>query len=466
MKPIFSKLSTASVSIGSAGLLACFSLPLNAGNLSDQDFGNETQNIMGDAIQVVCGKFVANSKLPPEQSIDLSPDQANLFTRCGEMVHSANELEDDGNTDLSLGLSQSELGDALQQIGHDEVAVQEKWANETSNTQLQNIQSRMQELQKGASGFSTRSIFLKQGDELYALDDLLGQPTGGNAGEQSTNNWGAFINGTIGSGDRDSSTRESGFEFDSTGITAGLDYRLSSSSVLGIAFGYADAESTMDNNGGDQNVDGYNVILYGLYDTEHWYFNGSAGLGYYDYNSVRNIRYEGVDTISKADTEGDQYFLNALVGYQSNHQAWNYGTQLRLSYIDASIDAYTEEGGANPELNLAVNDQDFTSFQSVLGIRGSYASGHSFGVISPYISLDWHHEYESDSRGLTARYVQDPFNTFFTIITDDPDDDFYNLALGITFVGKAGQLFFDYQTPLDLDKVTNNIYTLGGRIAF
>ena len=74
--------------------------------------------------------------------------------------------------------------------------------------------------------------------------------------------------------------------------------------------------------------------------------------------------------------------------------------------------------------------------------------------------------FDHETKNIMADAIQDPFDTSFTIFTDDPDEDYFNLTLGVSAVMKQGQLFIDYQTPLGLNNVSSHIFALGGRIEF
>ena len=434
-------------------------------NLGDMEFGNEVKNNMAAAIDVVCPQLVglnADGKLDETGQL--------LLTRCGEMVQSANEIEGSGGTDISLGLSQEELGAAMGELAAEEVGSQGDWATRTSNEQLSNIQSRFADIHAGSTGISFNGLQLKSNHENISFNELV-PTTGGNAGS-NTGPWGLFITGVYSTGERDATERQTGFDLDSLGLTAGIDYRFSSAMVAGVAMGYTSAEADFDNNGGGQDVDGYNFTLYGSFYLENLYFDGSVSFGQYDYDSERTIVYDsntavsGVDSTAEAATEGDQWNFYLARGYTINLGSINLTPYAQLRYLDVTVDAFEETGGAQKEINMAVAEQSVDSMQSIIGGSLAFNISSSWGVIIPYLRADWHHEFKNESRETSFHYVYDPLKTAYTLNTDDPDEDFFVVATGLSMVYRSGQAFFDIESPVDLDDVSNVIVTLGARFAF
>lgn len=54
-----------------------------------------------------------------------------------------------------------------------------------------------------------------------------------------SNRVGAFINGDINFGDRETTSKYPGYDFTTSGVTAGVDYRVADNLAVGLALGYA-----------------------------------------------------------------------------------------------------------------------------------------------------------------------------------------------------------------------------------
>jgi len=460
------------INMKTAGLSGLVSLmiahtPALAGNLDEQDFGNEVKNLMADAVQIVCGGFVGNNNA--EDGIELDENQTQLFTRCRQMVHTANELEGSGPTGDSLGLTQEELGDAMKALASEEVGVQGDWANRSNNQQLANMKGRFAALRSGATGLSLNGLRFQNNDGLVVFSDSwLEQPTqGGNAGDGSSK-LGVFVNGNFSTGDRDSTELQTGYDLDSIGITAGLDYRFTPELVLGFAIGLTDTETDFDNNEGSQDIEGLNYTLYGTYSLGDLYLDASISAGQQDYDSTRLVAYADgtVNTTPRASTEGDLLNGYIALGYNLPVDQLQVSAYGQLHYVDIEIDGFEETGGNDPSINMAVEDQSVDSLQTVIGAQLAKNLSTDWGVIVPYAKLDWHHEFEDDSRTTVFQYVFDPFNTNYTLNTDEPDSDYFVAGLGTNLVFDGGQVFVDYQTPLGLKDVTNHAFTIGAKLDF
>jgi len=440
-----------------------------ANNLRNQDFGNEVKNLMADAVQDVCGNFVANAMADDDEAIDLTANEDQLFTRCRQMVHTANDLEGNGPTADSLGLSEKELGDAMKALADEEVGVQGDWATRTTNQQMTNMKGRFAALRSGVTGLSFNGLSIQNSESVVALSDqwfdLPGQ--GGNAGNGESK-LGIFVNGNFSTGERDETALQTGYDLDSVGLTAGADYRFRPDLVLGVALGWTDTEADYDNNEGSQDVEGINYTIYGTFTTGELYIDAALSIGQQDYDSTRVVEYGNgeVNTRPSASTEGDQ--LNGFIaaGYQLPVEQLQVSAYGQLHYLDIEIDAFEETGGTDPSINMAVGEQSVESLQTVIGAQVAKNLSTSWGVVVPYAKLDWHHEFEDDSRTTTFQYVFDPFNTSYTLNTDEPDSDYFIAGLGVNMVFDGGQVFADYQTPLGLSDVTNHALTLGAKLDF
>jgi uncharacterized protein with beta-barrel porin domain len=73
----------------------------------------------------------------------------------------------------------------------------------------------------------------------------------------------------------------------------------------------------------------------------------------------------------------------------------------------------------------------------------------------------------NDSRSVTAKFTNDPFNTFFAIPTNAPDRDYAGVGAGLTALFKQGvSAFVNYETVLGLKDVSHHEFTGGIRVEF
>ena len=371
--------------------------------------------------------------------------------------------------------------DAVAQITIDEASTPVDAALGSVDAQARNVGSRLAALRGGATGLSARGlVFNVKGlrlspDELAGLFDIQDE-TGGAAGaDDDFGPWGFFISGDITFGDKDSTINEAGFDFDTQGITAGVDYRLSDSAVLGAAFGYVNTDTDLDANGGSLDGSGYSLTVYGTYyQDENFYLDSSLSYGWHDYDQDRNIRYNlasnntVVDQTLLADYDGSQFSFTLGGGYEFSQGAFSFGPVSQLQYVDADVDGYQERAAdSNSDgsgWTVELDDQEYESLTLSLGGQTSYVMSQSWGVLVPQARFDWVHEFEDDNRLISGRFLGDPSRTQFSLPTDEADSDYFNLGLGMSAIFSEGKsAFLYYQTTLGFDDLEHHSFSGGIR---
>jgi outer membrane lipase/esterase len=435
------------------------------------DVGNtQLQQDTGDAVQSTCAGFVASGA---------NANEIPLFETCRAMVQTAT----DGAN--SLGISDDELADGLQQVATEEFAASGQLATEIGSNTINIGINRLIEVRSGARGFSIAGLSPDSNTLLAAgtqWPDSASGRRGGAAGDGDVwNKLGVFVTGNYSTGDRDATDRTDEFDFDTYGLTVGMDYRFTENFILGAAISYNNVDSDFTERptvaGGGVDADGWGGFVYGTYFKDRFYIDGLAGYAVSDYDINRKILvtnnnaavFGGNDIVAtaKASPDSNDYTLSAGGGYYFGDDALSYGPYARLTYLNIDVDSYRETGAEDYGLDLDVEGQDWTSFTSVLGGQISYASSQNFGVLVPQGRLAWVHEFENDAQDMTATYVEDPRKNILLASTNDPDRDYFELGVGVSAVFKNGvQAFFNYDTLLGLDDVTVNYFSLGGRWEF
>ena len=102
----------------------------------------------------------------------------------------------------------------------------------------------MSAIRRGATGFSLAGLHFDVPGEArrrVSLADMMGSvDSAGEAAGSSGESWfagrlGAFLSGSLGTGDADGSSEEAGYDVTLFSISAGLDYRITDSFVAGAA---------------------------------------------------------------------------------------------------------------------------------------------------------------------------------------------------------------------------------------
>ncbi len=316
-----------------------------------------------------------------------SADEQALVDRCNELFQASEDGRD------------AEVSNALRAIAPEEVAAQSDMGNTLANQQRQNLSSRLDTLRGGVTGgISLAGLLLRINGEtlpLSVFNNLFANERGAAAGDNDGNTssgllsqrLGIFVTGTLGVGDRDTTSNERGFEYDTLGITAGADYRITDQLFAGAAFGLATTDLDYDNNSGDLEADGYSLSVYGLYHhTEALHFNGLLSLGKNDYDTTRNIDYNiGDDSIrhtARGNTDATTFSFSVGGGYKFARED-GLTTELVARYdcVSNDINGYTENGAA--ELNMRVNDHEVDTTYLVIGGRLLKAISQQWGIVIP-----------------------------------------------------------------------------------
>jgi outer membrane autotransporter protein len=370
---------------------------------------------------------------------------------------------------------------ALSRLAPEEVAAQGSASIEAASTQHTNINTRLVALRRGDIGMNLGGLTVNYAGIAFnqrLFEGLLPKDKkarGSGAGDidELQGRWGAFINGNVNFGEKDESQRESGFDFDTTGITFGLDYRFDHQFVAGAALGLSRYDSDYNDAAGNLEMDAWSLSAYGTYyKGDNIYVDGLIQIGANSYDTKRRINSaEAPDQFGLGDTDGREYAFNLSAGYDYRKNAWTLTPYGRLSYTRARIDAYTETASSPTAAGfgsvLHIEDQDLKSLVLVLGGNFSYTVSTPQAVLMPQLRFEWEHEFEDDSRFINARFVNDPTRSVFAIETDETDRDYLNLGLGISAVfsqGRTGYLF--YETRLGQDDITLHRINAGLRIEF
>jgi outer membrane autotransporter protein len=322
------------------------------------------------------------------------------------------------------------------------------------------------------------------------LANLLAQAksdgTGSSGSPSRFDKLGAFANGTFTWGDKDQTSREAGFDFDTLGMTAGVDYRFTDQFIFGTAFGFASTDADLDLSGGNIDTKQYSGSIYGTYYFERLYVDGIMTIGWNTFDSKRNIVYSippriqqgvlipgattQVNQTAKADTDGPSYSLGFGGGYEFRSGGFTFGPYGRLNYFKLDIDGYGESiDNTNDGFGLALEfrGQTLESLTTALGGQATYALSTQVAVFVPQLLFEWVHEFLNNRRLIAANYVNDPMKVPLNYRPDGPDRNFFNLGLGMSAVFRRGtSAFIYYQTALAFEDITKNDIVVGVRLAF
>jgi outer membrane autotransporter protein len=426
---------------------------------------NANQESMARAITTLCPNlrqtYIATDGQMPG-------DQIELFDACAGTLRA-----DSGDTSRSV---------ALQELTGEELNAATTTTVDFSSLQRADIAARLVALRQ-AAGKSTLARLSPDDRNLASLG------TGGAAGDEPSalgGRLGVFVNGRLGSGSKDTTDLEAGYDVDGTGVTVGADYRIDERFVIGAAFSYGSTDTDFDKlkegglSGGTFDSDGYSLALFGGWNGDRSYVDVIASFGQVDHDSKRRISYTlgfnapdpqlgnlttDWDATAVGETESDVLSLGASYGYNFGTGSWSFGPTLAISYLKADVDGFAETGA--PGLELTYGDQEGESLQLQAGLDVAYAASMSWGVLSPYARIVFISEQENDSQVIDVRYSSDPLGTVFGVRSDDPDTSFFRWGIGASALLANGfAMFLDYDAIASYDTVDYGEVTLGLRYSF
>ncbi len=282
--------------------------------------------------------------------------------------------------------------------------------------------------------------------------------------------WSFFLSGRVEIGDRPETGNEQGFDLETLGVTAGVDYRVTPRFIVGGALGLVDTQTELAGGGGGLDVRGYSVSAFTTYFRDRVWLDGIVTYSTIDYEALRHIDlpqpFQGRSRFSaRGQPDGQQLAIDWGVGYDTSLGAASLGSFGRLSYIDAEVDPFIERG-AGP-FNLAMRGQEIESLLAEAGIEVVWAASREWGVLQPLLRASVLHEFEDDGRSVVASFAADARANELRIPTDRPDRDFFKVAAGLTATLARGRaVYLLYETDLERDDLDLYSLAAGLRLEF
>jgi uncharacterized protein YhjY with autotransporter beta-barrel domain len=427
----------------------------------------ELQETIGGAVDVLCPALVTLANPTPEQ--------IDLRARCLELVNNA------GNNPQQVEV-------ALDELREDVALAQANAALLTASTQFDNLKTRIAALRSGSRGADLGGLALANSSGVMPLSFLPsavvqaedGSEGGGEAEAGSDfSRWGFFASGIIGRGEQEEGSVTPEYDFDTTGITAGIDYRVNDQWIVGASLGFNRQDTDLTGDRGGIDTDGWSVSGYTTwYRENNWYLDGVLTFGSNDYDLSRRIAYDivgaggvltHIDQQAEASTSGDVVSTALSFGRDFNKGAWNYGPYLRATYTRVDFDGYEEEllAGAGSGLGLAVESRELKSMTGVIGGKVTYTMSRDWGILMPHAQLEWEHEFKDDPQQVVTRFLHDPTGTRVGLAGEEVDTDYYNVGFGLSALFPGGRsAFLYYERLVGSEGLSQDNLSIGVRIEF
>lgn len=254
-----------------------------------------------------------------------------------------------------------------------------------------------------------------------------GQGGGSGGGNKA---FGVWASGMIRSGNHDGRNGSADVDFETDGVTMGLDYRLNESFVLGGGVGYGTDSSDVGSNGSRSEGRAYTFALYGSYSPgEVFFLDGLWGYQKLDYDLRRFVTTNG--NFVNGNRGGSQWFGSLSVGADiAAGNAWQFTPYARVDVARATLDGYTETGDAIFSLRYEEMEVDTTTGNA--GVRIDYRRETSWGMFSPQLRMEYQHDFKG-SGAQTMRYADLLSGPFYRAEFSDFDRSRWMFGLGFLF---------------------------------
>lgn len=223
---------------------------------------------------------------------------------------------------------------------------------------------------------------------------------------------GTWIGGMIRSGTHDGRNGNVDIDFETDGISAGIDYRIRDDLVVGAGFGYGKDENavgvqgirygyaTDDTRGSRVDGDARTVALYASYHPGAWFVDVLLGYQTLDYDLLRKEAYS-VDLIN-GQREGSQLIASLSVGADFLRENAMITPYARLDVARGRLDAFTETG--SPVYALAFEAMDVDNTSANLGLRLRTMHELAWGRVLPQFRVEYQHDIGGRSEAV-VRYA-------------------------------------------------------------
>jgi outer membrane autotransporter protein len=210
--------------------------------------------------------------------------------------------------------------------------------------------------------------------------------------------WGMWFTGSGEFTHVGSTTNAAGFNLDSGGVTAGVDYRFTDHFAAGISLGYMNTTASLSN-GGKIDADGGRVGAYATYFDRGFYVDAAVSGGFNSYNTRRTTPN---NTVAIGRPDGAEINVLLATGYDWKWKGLTLGPTASFQYTNVQLDGFTETGGFAP---LSVAGQNAESLRTALGFHVTFDKKVGRAIVRPELRAAWQHEFGDTSYSLTSSFA-------------------------------------------------------------
>lgn len=259
------------------------------------------------------------------------------------------------------------------------------------------------------------------------------------------NGIGLWVAGNVRFGNRDEDGQTDRLEFETDGVTVGVDKWFGDRTLLGLGFGYARENTDIGDQGSESDARGVSASVYGTYQlTPQTFINGLAGYGWLDFDTKRYV--PSVNAFAQGEREGQQFFVAISAGYEYRRDGYLLSPYTRIYHSSSKLDEYTESGaGMNA---LTYFDETHLTTHLAAGLRAESIHTTDFGQVAPHVRVEFLHDFE-DGNDARIAYADQPFGPRYVLTSLGIDRNAWLISLGSDFLLRKGlNIRFEYELLL------------------
>ena len=250
-----------------------------------------------------------------------------------------------------------------------------------------------------------------------------------------------------------------GGDYTISGLSGGLDYRLTPKLLVGLGVGYSQDNADVGGPGANGKVDAFQIAGYGGYVNGPWHLDGILSYGFLHTDTTRFIDVGSISQQADGSYDGGVFSLSAEGGYAFEFGWLTVEPTIGLNYAHLWQDSFSETGTATDGNNygLNVNSVDMDSFRSAVGVRLAAKFGKKTGVqFIPALRAVWKHEFLDRYADVNASFVGGSGD--FNVRGVELGADTAVLGGGLTVAfNKAIQGFVNYDANLNSQLTSSTV---------
>lgn len=260
-----------------------------------------------------------------------------------------------------------------------------------------------------------------------------------------TRDFAFWTTGYVSFGSADPTMQRSSIDFNTSGVSAGVDYRFSRSFIAGLGIGYGRDWTKIGDRGTRSDAEAYNVAAYGSYRPfRNIFIDGLAGYGVVRFDSQRFVVDDAA--LVYGQRSGHQWFGSLTAAYQYRDGGLMLSPYARINATWVTLDAFTETGGFGGALAYSAQSAEF--YTAVLGLRGKYTFRTDWGSIAPRFRVEYNHDFSGAST-IFLQYADLIGPTYsLTLTPANRDRATFGVGTDLT-IRDAHRLSADYQYDAD-----------------